>query len=154
MDSDPSAEGLKEAILRFVNYYLMKAAISVITLGVSDMEASVNFYTNVLKLSKRPSDSNAIVFYDLENIVLALFPKSDLAKDAEVLPSGSGFSGVTLANNVGSEDDVRDIIEDLRTHGTNIVKEPGKTSWGGYDAYFADPDGYLWEIVYNPFWSN
>ncbi len=132
---------------------MMKPTVSVITLGVSDLRKSEDFYTNVLKFKKRGSDSEKIVFYELDNIVLAIFPREDLADDAQVSAEGSGFHGITLAHNVASENEVNEIIKDLHPRGVKIVKKPQKTGWGGYDAYFSDPDGYLWEVVYNPFWK-
>ena len=117
------------------------------------MGKSENFYTNILGMKKRPSESESIVFYDLNNIVLAIFPRGALARDAEVSDAGSGFHGITLANNVGSENEVDELVKDLESKGVEIVKRPQKTTWGGYDAYFSDPDGFLWEVVYNPFWK-
>jgi uncharacterized glyoxalase superfamily protein PhnB len=74
-----------------------------------------------------------------------------LAEDALVAAEGSGFSGMTLAYNAQSESEVDEIIADLKSKGVKIAKEPQKVFWGGYSSYFADPDGYLWEVAYNPF---
>ena len=82
---------------------------------------------------------------------MALFPRDELAKDALVSSEGSGFAGFTMAHNVNSEKEVDDVIADLKSKGVKITKEPQKMFWGGYSSYFADPDGFLWEVAYNPF---
>jgi uncharacterized glyoxalase superfamily protein PhnB len=95
--------------------------------------------------------SENIVFFDLNGIHLSLYNRTALAEDAAVDPAGSGFKGFTLAHNVGSENEVDTLIEDLRNKGVKIVKEPQKVFWGGYSSYVSDPDGNLWEIAFNPF---
>ena len=82
--------------------------------------------------------------------MLALFPREELAKDATVPSKGSGFAGFTLAYNAKSEVEVDEIIRDLKARGVKILKEPQKVFWGGYSSYFADPDGFRWEVAYNP----
>lgn len=84
---------------------------------------------------------------------MALFPRDELAKDAQVAAEGSEFSGFTLAHNAQSEAEVDQIIANLKSKGVKIVKEPHKVFWGGYSSYFADPDGFLWEVAYNPFFA-
>lgn len=84
-------------------------------------------------------------------MILALFPRDKLAEDAGVPNDGSGFSGITLAHIVKTREEVDTIIRDLRKSGVKIIKEPRETGWGGYDAYFQYPDGYLWEVAWNPF---
>jgi uncharacterized glyoxalase superfamily protein PhnB len=84
-------------------------------------------------------------------VILALYPRDLLAEDAVVSPQGSGFSGMTLAYNAGSEAEVDEIIKDLKSKGVKIIKEPQKVFWGGYSSYFADPDDFRWEVAYNPF---
>jgi hypothetical protein len=91
------------------------------------------------------------VFFELNGIHLSLYNRKSLAEDATVDESGSGFKGFTLSHNVGSEKEVDDMINYLRNKGVTIVKEPQKVFWGGYSSYFADPDGTLWEVAYNPF---
>jgi len=91
------------------------------------------------------------LFFFLHHINLALYPKDKLAEDAGVPDDGTGFSGITLAHNVKTKEEVDEIIERLRRAGVKITIEPRDTFWGGYDAYFQDPDGYLWEIAWNPF---
>ena len=128
----------------------MKQHLHIITLGVQDLEASKKFYAETMgwKIS-RPQDG--VVFFQAGGVVLALFPREELAKDAVVVSEGSGFSGISLAYNAQSETEVDEIISDLRSKGVKIVKEPQKVFWGGYSSYFADPDNYLWEVAHNPF---
>src|SRR5215213_2279992 len=128
----------------------MNQHLHIITLGVQDLEASKKFYAETMgwKIS-RPQDG--VVFFQAGGVVLALFPREELAKDAVVVSEGSGFSGISLAYNAQSETEVDEIISDLRSKGVKIVKEPQKVFWGGYSSYFADPDNYLWEVAHNPF---
>lgn len=130
----------------------MKQHIHIITLGVKDLEISKKFYAETLgwKIS-RPQEG--IVFFQASGIVLALYPRDLLAEDAVVTPEGSGFSGITLAYNAGSEAEVDEIISDLKSKGVKIIKEPQKVFWGGYSSYFADPDDFRWEVAYNPFFA-
>lgn len=131
----------------------MKPAISVITLGVSDMANSVRFYRDGLGLLTRASEKDQIAFFEMKGTMLALFPRHELAVDANISPAGSGFAGITLSHNVSSMKEVDDLISTIRKIGGNVVKVPQETAWGGYGSYFADPDGYLWEVVYNPKWK-
>ena len=128
----------------------MNQHLHIITLGVRDFEASKKFYTETLgwKIS-RPQEG--IAFFQAGGVVLALFPREELAKDALVDAGGHGFAGISLAHNANSEAEVDEIIGDLRSKGVKIVKEPQKVFWGGYSSYFADPDGFLWEVAHNPF---
>jgi catechol 2,3-dioxygenase-like lactoylglutathione lyase family enzyme len=128
----------------------MKQHIHIITLGVKDLETSKKFYAETLgwKIS-RPQEG--IVFFQAGGVILALYPRDLLAEDAVVSPQGSGFSGMTLAYNAGSEAEVDEIIKDLKSKGVKIIKEPQKVFWGGYSSYFADPDDFRWEVAYNPF---
>ena len=94
-----------------------------------------------------------IAFFTLNGSWLDLYPRDSLAEDATVSPEGSGFSGFALAHNVSSEAEVDQIIQQAVSAGATLVKQPQKVFWGGYSAYFKDPDGYLWEIAHNPhFW--
>lgn len=128
----------------------MNQHLHIVTLGVSDLDASQKFYAETLgwKIS-RPQEG--IVFFQAGGVVLALFPREELAKDALVSAEGNGFAGISLAYNAQSEAEVDEIISDLKSKGVRILKEPQKVFWGGYSSYFADPDGYLWEVAYNPF---
>src|SRR5689334_16110178 len=130
----------------------MKQHVHIITLGVKDLEKSKNFYAETLgwRIS-RPQEG--IVFFQAGGVVLALYPREELAADAMTSSRSSGFSGVTLAYNATSEAEVDEIIRDLKAKGVKIIKEPQKVFWGGYSSYFADPDGFCWEVAYNPFFE-
>ena len=130
----------------------MEQRVSVITLGVADLARSRAFYESGLSWTVGDS-ADSIVFFQLNGMVLALYPRDALAADAGVSPDGSGFAGITLAHNVGSPAVVDALLEQAEQAGGRVVKPAEKASWGGYSGYFADPDGHLWEVVYNPFWT-
>ena len=121
--------------------------LSIITLGVSDIELSANFYEAVLGLERTDYKSDEIVFMDVDGPELALFPKSELAKDVGVEANGFGFAGITLARNVESSHEVLRLLNCAEAKGGKIVKEGQPVFWGGFSGYFSDPDGYLWEIA-------
>jgi uncharacterized protein len=131
----------------------MRPSISVITLGVADFGRSLDFYKKGLGWPTKATKKDNIAFFKLNGIVLALFDKKGLAEDAGVAYKGSGFPGITLAHNVRSEKEVEEIFQSVIKLGAKAIKKPDKTSWGGYSGYFADLDGYLWEVVYNPHWK-
>ncbi|MGF1837142.1 VOC family protein [Vibrio atlanticus] len=121
--------------------------LSIITLGVADIKASAVFYESVLDLKRTDFESDEIVFFDLDGPELALFPKSELAKDVGVSSEGTGFAGITLAHNVSSSVEVNELLHRAEQLGGTIVKEGQPVFWGGFSGYFSDPDGYLWEIA-------
>ncbi len=127
----------------------MEARLSFITLGVADLDRSRSFYSTVLGLTPM-HDSNGIVMYKLNGLVLSLFPQSELMEDAKRTDDAKG-SRFTLAQCLRSVEEVDAFFAHLREHGATIAKEPEKVFWGGYSGYFADPDGHLWEIAHNPF---
>ena len=129
----------------------MEQRITLITLGVADLQVSAGFYENILGWKRSPMSSENIVFFELNGVFLSLYERVALAEDATVDATGSGFKGFTLAHNLGSETEVDNLINDLRAKGVIIVKEPQKVFWGGYSSYFADPDGNLWEVAFNPY---
>ena len=130
----------------------MKPRISMITLGVEDLEKSVKFYNEGLGFPKMDSPPE-VAFFTLDSSWLGLYSRNALADDAMVSPEGSGFSGFTLAHNVTSEAEVDQVIEQALSAGATLVKPAQKVFWGGYSGYFKDPDGHLWEIAHNPlFW--
>lgn len=129
----------------------MNQHLHLITLGVEDLGKSRKFYTEILGWKPSSASNEGVVFFQAGGVVLGLYPRDKLAEDALVSPEGSGFSGTTLAYNARSEVEVDEIIADLKAKGVKIVKEPQKVFWGGYSSYFADPDDYLWEVAYNPF---
>jgi catechol 2,3-dioxygenase-like lactoylglutathione lyase family enzyme len=128
----------------------MESRITYVTLGVSDLRRSETFYEG-LGFNRSPKSSGDIVFFNTPGPVLALYSRMALADDAKVSNEGSGFRGFTLAYNVRSEGEVDQVFADLVRKGTTIVKGPEHVSWGGYSGYFSDPDGFLWEVAFNPF---
>lgn len=121
-----------------------------ITLGVADLEKSVRFYREGLGFPKMDSPPE-VAFFTLNGTWLGLYGREALAQDARVSPEGGGFSGFALAHNVASEDAVDETLAQALSAGATLAKAAQKTSWGGYAGYFQDPDGYLWEVAYNPF---
>ena len=130
----------------------MKPRISMITLGVNDLEKSVKFYEEGLGFPRMESPPT-VAFFTLNGSWLGLYGRESLAEDAMVSTEGSGFSGFTLAHNLKSEAEVDQVIQQALDAGATLTKAAQKTFWGGYSGYFKDPDGYLWEIAHNPlFW--
>ena len=128
----------------------MQPRISFVTLGVADVAASGAFYEGLgFKASAASQDD--VTFFDAGGIVFALFGRAALAEDANVENSAPGFSGVALAHNVDSEDGVDRVLAESVAAGAKLVKPGQKAFWGGYSGYFADLDGHLWEVAYNPF---
>jgi catechol 2,3-dioxygenase-like lactoylglutathione lyase family enzyme len=130
----------------------MEPRVSLVTLGVEDLERSIRFYRDGLGLPMRPG-TEGVAFFETKGTWLGLFPREELAKDAGVSAEGDGFRGFSLAHNVRTREEVDAALELARKAGARIVKPAGDTSWGGYSGYFADPDGFLWEVAWNPhFW--
>ena len=129
----------------------MKPKLSVIYLGVADVAASLAFYRQLGFEPKDYNEGDDHVFFACEGTWLGLYPKDKLAEDVGISTEGSGFPGFTIAHNEPSKEDVNRVIEEARAAGATIVKEPQDVFWGGYSSYFRDPDGYLWEIAFNPF---
>ena len=127
--------------------------VTVVTLGVQDLTRSRTFYCDGLGFRPSSSSNESIVFLDAGAIVLALYRRKLLADDANVSSEGSGFSGVTLAHNVGSKAEVDEALEAAKKAGAPILKPAQEVFWGGYSGYFADPDGHPWEVAYNPHWQ-
>ncbi|GAB1454518.1 VOC family protein [Draconibacterium sp.] len=129
----------------------MEQRITFITLGVKDLQTSIDFYENKFGWKRSEMSNDNIVFYELNGIHISLYNAHELAKDATVDSNGSGFKGFTMAYNCRSEEVVDTLIQSLNEKGVKIVKEPQKVFWGGYSSYISDPDGFLWEIAFNPF---
>jgi catechol 2,3-dioxygenase-like lactoylglutathione lyase family enzyme len=126
----------------------MNAHVSVITLGVRDLEREKRFYGEQLGWPVSQEDDNWACFLLAGGATaLALYPWDGLALDAGVPAEGTGFRGVTLAYNVRSEERVDELLAEAEQAGGMIVQPPRKTEWGGYSGYFADPEGYLWEVA-------
>ncbi|WP_254544158.1 VOC family protein [Halomarina pelagica] len=130
----------------------MDPHVSLVTLGVSDLDRSIEFYRDGLGLPMRERTEADVAFFTTEGAWLALYPVELLAADANaaVPTGGGGFGGITLAHNVASRADVDAVVEEAETAGAEVVKSPRETDWGGYAGYFADPDGYRWEVAWNP----
>lgn len=136
----------------------MKPRISVITLGVDDLERAVAFYRGGLGLATegiegQEHEHGAVAFFDLQpGVKLALWARANIAWDAGVPESPPSPTEFTLGHNVGSREEVDAVMEQARRAGATIVKPAEDTFWGGYSGYFQDPDGHLWEAVWNPSW--
>lgn len=129
----------------------MEQRLSLVTLGVSDLEVSTRFYSDVVGWKPSGIGGGQVTFFALNGVVLGLFPKDDLAADAGVPPSGSaGVTRVSLSHNVRERDDVDRVLARLGDAGARVVKPAVDTEWGGRSGYFADPDGFLWEVAWNP----
>ena len=130
----------------------MQPRINIVTLGVRDLSRSIHFYEQGMRLPRMPFKGQ-IAFFKLAGTWLALYPWDDLAQDAGVLAVGSGFRGVTLAHNVARKPDVDQVLTEAASAGARIIKPAQDVFWGGYSGYFADLDGHLWEVAWNPhFW--
>lgn len=129
----------------------MEQRLTIISLGVSDLDISTEFYKNCFGWKLDESSNKSIRFFKLNGILLSLYGQSALAEDVGVKIEENGFKGFTMAHNVHSEKEVDQIIEALKAKGVRIIKKPQFVFWGGYSSYISDPDGHLWEIAYNPF---
>jgi predicted lactoylglutathione lyase len=129
----------------------MEQRVSLITLGVGDLERSRTFYRN-LGWVEASAPADDVVFFQAGGMVLALWSRENLAEDSAVSDSG-GWGGVTLAYNTRSTGEVDDVIEEARAAGGTVGREPGVTFWGGYSGIFIDPDGHPWEVAHNPGWT-
>lgn len=129
----------------------MKPHISIIGLGVKDLQLSTQFYSSAFGWEPTKATNENITFYQLNGVLLSLYPKDKLAEDAGVSSEGTGFNPFSLAHLLSSEKEVDELFMELKKRGVDIVKNPEKAFWGGYSGYVADPDGNLWEMAYNPF---
>ena len=126
----------------------MNPQVSIITLGVRNFARARRFYVEELGWPVDQEDHNWVcVLLGGGSTAFTLYPWDELAEDARVSPDGEGFRGVTLAYNVRSEKRVDEVLAEAEQAGASIVKQPEHTVWGGYSGYFADPEGYLWEVA-------
>ena len=129
----------------------MEQRLSLITLGISDLDRARNFYEALgWKTGASPDDD--VAFFQAGGMIVALWGRAKLAEDSAVT-EGSGWGGITLAYNTRSQTEVDEVIEEARAAGATIGREPAETFWGGYSAVFIDPDGYPWEVAHNPNWT-
>ena len=129
----------------------MKQRVSLITLGVSDLGRARDFYL-ALGWETGASPADDVVFFQTGDMVMALWDRAKLTEDSSV-EDGGGWGGVTLALNLGSPTEVDTVIEEARSAGATIGREPAETFWGGYSGIFIDPDGHPWEVAHNPHWT-
>ena len=136
----------------------MRPHISLITLGVDDLERSLRFYRNGLGLNTAgiigtAFEHGAVAFFDLAGgLKLAIFPRRNLAQDAGLPIDAAGPPAFSLGHNVSSKLEVDEVMAQAQRAGATIVKSAQDTFWGGYAGYFQDPDQHLWEIAWNPEW--
>lgn len=130
----------------------MKSKISLITLGVEDIEKSLAFYHDGLGFETYEyKEGDDHVMFKMEGSWLGLFPLDKLAEGAKVAANKGSFSGIVFAHNVSSEQEVDKVFQLALDAGVTKLKTPEKVFWGGYESHFADPDGYVWAVTYNPF---
>lgn len=129
----------------------MEQRISIITLGVADLARSRRFYVDGLGWRESSASNKHIAFIDAGGVILALFGRAALAEDMHVAADGGGFAGFSLAHNVRSREEVDRVMAEAQALGATVLKPAQEVFWGGYSAYFADPDGHPWEVCHNPF---
>jgi hypothetical protein len=127
----------------------MEPRISFITLGVADLGRATRFYEEGLGLPRLKTPPS-VTFFELGKTWLALWSRESLAEDAGVSSQGTGFRGFSLAHNVRSPAEVDALLNHVEKFGAKVLKAGHRADWGGYTGYFADPDGFLWEVAYNP----
>jgi predicted lactoylglutathione lyase len=127
----------------------MEQRVSIVTLGVADLKRSSEFYER-LGWCRSMANAEGVVFFQAGGMALALYPRHELAKDANVAPDGHGFSRISLAYNTRNRAEVDSVLKDAAAAGATILKPAQEAFWGGYSGYFSDPDGFLWEVAWNP----
>ena len=129
----------------------MEQRVSLVTLGVRDLERARAFY-EALGWTTGAGPTDDVVFFQTGGTIVALWSRESLADDSGVADSG-GWGGVTFAYNVRSPEEANAVIDEARRAGATIAREPGTTFWGGYSGVFVDPDGHPWEVAHNPHWT-
>ena len=133
----------------------MEQRLSMVTLGVADLQISKQFYEQVIGWDSAHGPEG-IAFFDLGGIVLALYAHADLINEVtpgEAPSHDPAYNGFALAHNARNKEEVNSIFSKLKANGATIIKEPEEVFWGGYSGYFSDPDGHPWEVAYNPYWT-
>ena len=133
----------------------MEARISIIALGVQDLERSFRFYHDGLGFPTNGKPADGVIFFQTSGTRLELYPRDKLAEDISPAMSGegSGFPGITLAHNTHTKEEVDQLLRQAEKAGGKIVKPAQNMFWGGYSGYFTDPDGYYWEVAWADFWQ-
>jgi uncharacterized protein len=127
----------------------MEQRLSIVTLGVDDLEKSTAFFER-LGWRRSVRQAKAVSFFQCGSMAVSLFSRSELAKDAGISAHGEGFGGFTVAYNARSKEDVDAVLGEAKAAGAEIVKPAQEAFWGGYSGYFRDLDGHLWEVAWNP----
>jgi len=128
---------------------MMQPRLTRVTLGVADLARAVLFY-EALGWTRSAYASEGVAFFQLGGLILSLYPRAALAEDAGVAPEGQSFRGFTLAHNTASRAETDAVLAHAVAAGGTLVKPAAEVFWGGYSGYFADPDGTLWEVAWNP----
>jgi catechol 2,3-dioxygenase-like lactoylglutathione lyase family enzyme len=128
----------------------MEQRLTMVTLGVADLDVSRRFYLEGLGWTPLLDAGEAVFLQVGRGVLLALYGRADLAREAGTADVDGPPAPLSLAHNVGSEEEVRAVVAQLRSAGGRVVAEPARAPWGGYTAYVADPDGFRWEVAYNP----
>ncbi|MEL7242834.1 MAG: VOC family protein [Cyanobacteria bacterium J06573_2] len=131
----------------------MRQQLSIVTLGVKDLQRSLKFYKDGLGWKPSNASNENITFFQMGGVVFSLYPRNKLAEDVKIKPDGDGFSGITLAYNAKDKTEVDNVLKQVESLGAKIVKKAEKVFWGGYSGYFSDFDGHLWEVAWNPFFE-
>ena len=131
----------------------MPAHVSLITLGVADVAKATAFYQSLGFEPSRKESQASVSFFQAGPVVLALWGRNEQKDDAQAADIWTGNGGIVVAQNLSSEDAVDVMMARAEASGARILKQAAKTFWGGYNGYFADPDGHVWEIAFNPFWQ-
>lgn len=129
----------------------MEQRLSVVTLGVTDLERARRFYEQGLGW-QRGNEGDEIAFYQLGGMVLSLYPRAALAEDAGLPNRPAGFGGIALAYNTRDKAEVDRVLDQATAAGATILRPAQEVFWGGYSGVFADPDGHPWEVAWNPHW--
>lgn len=137
---------------RSVHTGAVEQRVSLITLGVGDLDRAVDFYGRLGWLAANDVAEQHVAFFPVPGFIVALWSRAELAADSCVDDTG-GWGGVTLAHNVGSPTEVDAVLEQAKAAGARIGRDGAPTPWGGYSGVFVDPDGHPWEVAHNPSWT-
>jgi uncharacterized protein len=127
----------------------MEQRVSIVTLGVADLKRSSEFYER-LGWRRSMAKAEGVAFFQAGGMALALYPRQELAKDANLAPEGHGCNGISLAYNTRNRTEVDSVLKEAEAAGATILKPAQDAFWGGYSGYFSDLDGFLWEVAWNP----